>query len=47
MSNALRSDCGAENVIIAAMQSFFIPDGDDAFAAGKSYVYGSSHSKEN
>lgn len=42
----VRSDCGTENGIIAAMQSVFRSSGDDAFAAEKSHIYGSSHSNQ-
>lgn len=38
----VRSDCGSENVLVAAMQSYFRADGDDEFAGAKSHQYGSS-----
>lgn len=42
----VRTDCGTENGIIAAMQSFFRAGGDDAFAGEKAHIYGSSHSNQ-
>ena len=42
----LRSDCDTENGIAAAMQCFFRANGNDAFAEGKSHIYGSSHSNQ-
>ena len=38
----VRSDCGSENVLVAAMQSYFRADGIDEFAGTKSHQYGSS-----
>ena len=38
----LRTDCGTENGIMAAMQSYFRQDGADVFAGEKSHKYGSS-----
>lgn len=42
----VRIDCGTENGIISAMQSFFRADGDDAFAGEKVHIYGSSQSNQ-
>ena len=42
----VRSDCGTENVTIAAMQSFLRADGNDPFAGNRSHIYGSSHSNQ-
>lgn len=38
----LQTDCGTENVIIAAMQSYLRANGDDEFAGEKAHRYGSS-----
>ena len=35
-------DCGTENVIIAAMQSYLRANKDDEFAGEKTHRYGSS-----
>ena len=42
----VHTDCGTENGIIAAMQSFFRASGDDAFADEKAHIYGLSHSNQ-
>ena len=42
----VRSDCGTENVLVAAMQSYFRADGDDEFAGSKAHQYGSSPSNQ-
>ena len=42
----VRSDCGSESVLVAAMQSYFRPDGDDEFAGSKAHQYGSSPSNQ-
>ena len=38
----VRTDCGTENWIIAARQSFFRASGDDAFPGKQTHVYGSN-----
>lgn len=38
----VRSDCGTENGIMAAMQCFFRQNGDDCLAGDKAHKYGSS-----
>jgi hypothetical protein len=42
----VRTDCGTENGMIAAMQSSFRANGNDMFAGEKSHIYGSSHSNQ-
>ena len=36
----VRSDCGSENVLVAAMQFYFQADGDDEFAGSNAHQYG-------
>ena len=38
----LRTDCGTENGMMAAMQCYFRSDGTDALAGEKSYKYGTT-----
>lgn len=38
----VRADCGTENVVTAGLQRFLRSNGDDGFAAAKSFMYGSS-----
>lgn len=38
----IRADCGTENVVTAGLQRFFRYNADDAFAAEKSFMYGTS-----
>ena len=38
----MRTDCGTENVLVAAMQCYLRADGLDDWAGKKSYVYGCS-----
>ena len=38
----IRADNGTENVVIAGLQRFFRADDSDAFAGGKSFMYGKS-----
>lgn len=40
------SDCGSENVLVVAMQSYFWADGADEFAGSKAHQYGSSPSNQ-
>ena len=42
----VRTDCGTENGLIAAMQSSFRANGADIFSGEKSHIYGSSHSNQ-
>ena len=42
----VRTDCGSENVIVAAAQCFFRRNGADTFAGEKAHIYGSSHSNQ-
>ncbi len=42
----VRSDCGTENGIVAAIQCFFRSSGLDTFAGERSHIYGSSHSNQ-
>jgi len=39
----VRTDCGSENIFIAASQCFLRRDGLDEYAGEKAHVYGSSH----
>lgn len=42
----VRSDCGTENVLLAAIQCYFRNNGSDEFAAAKAHQYGSSPSNQ-
>lgn len=42
----VRSDCGTENCLIAAMQSFFRAHDNDEFSGAKAHRYGSSPSNQ-
>jgi hypothetical protein len=42
----VRSDCGTENVLVAAMQCYFRASGDDEFAGLNAHKYGSSPSNQ-
>lgn len=42
----VRSDCGTEKVVLAAMQCYFRKAGNDEFAAEKAHQYGSSPSNQ-
>ena len=42
----LRSDCGTENTILAAMQSYFRAEGNDEFAGTKAHQYVTSQSNQ-
>lgn len=42
----VRSDCGTENIVLAAMQCYFRNAGNDEFAAEKAHQYGSSPSNQ-
>ena len=42
----VRTDCGTENGLIAAMQSSFWANGADIFSGEKSHIYGSSHASQ-
>ena len=45
-ARVIRADMGTENVLVAALQRFFRRDDEDAFAAGKSFMYGKSVSNQ-
>ncbi len=38
----VRTDCGTENGMLAAMQSYFRNDGTDSFAGERAHHYGTS-----
>ena len=42
----IRTDCGTENSVLAAIQCFFRREHTDEFAGDKTYLYGSSHSNK-
>ena len=42
----MRTDCGTENVNIAAIQKFFRENGSDEYAGEKSFIAGSSASNQ-
>ena len=42
----VRTDCGTENGIMAAMQTYFRQDGSDEFAGEKAHRYGTSPSNQ-
>lgn len=42
----IRTDCGSENVVLAAVQSYFRRNHVDEYAALKSHIYGTSHGNQ-
>ena len=44
MPRRIRTDCGTENCVLAAIQCYFRREHTDEFAGDKAQIYGSSHS---
>ena len=42
----IRTDCGTENCVLAAIQCYFRREHTDEFAGDKAHIYGSSHSNQ-
>ena len=42
----IRTDCGTENCVLAAIQCYFRRKHTDKFAGDKAHIYGSSHSNQ-